>query len=235
VSWSASNDSGVGLKDPAYTLEWSDDPAFDGGADGSVTTNDTTASPGPALADGIWYFRVIASDALDNTATSEISDGIVIDTTGPGKPGTPSTTSPTSNTTPAWTWGASTDDGAGLADPAYTVEWSQAADFSNVTGSASAASNTYTHSVALVDGTWYFRVKAEDAVGNESEWSDAGSVIVDTTGPTAPANFQLTTPSPTNVATIGFAWDASSDRRDRIGRPRLHAGVVQQRRLRRRN
>ena len=211
VSWSASNDSGVGLKDPAYTLEWSDDPAFDGGADGSVTTNDTTASPGSALADGIWYFRVIASDALDNTATSEISDGIVIDTTGPGKPGTPSTTSPTSDTTPAWTWGASTDDGAGLADPAYTVEWSQAADFSNVTGSASAASNTYTHSVALVDGTWYFRVKAEDAVGNESEWSDAGSVIVDTTGPTAPANFQLTTPSPTNVATIGFAWDASSD------------------------
>src|SRR5690606_3347221 len=92
VSWNASEDSGSGLGDPAYTLEWSDDPTFADGADDSLTTNDTSATPGP-LSDGTWYFRVIATDSVGNTNTSDVSSGIVIDSTGPTAPGKPTATS----------------------------------------------------------------------------------------------------------------------------------------------
>src|SRR5690606_18703016 len=79
VSWDASNDDGgTGLADPAYTLEWSDSATFAGGADGSLTVNSTTASPNSGLADGTWYFRVIAKDNADNTTTSSISDTVLI-------------------------------------------------------------------------------------------------------------------------------------------------------------
>ena len=38
--------------------------------------------------------------------------------------------------------------------------------------------------MALADGTWYFRVKATDTLGNISTYSSNGLVVVDTTAPT---------------------------------------------------
>ncbi|MBI4137987.1 MAG: peptidoglycan-binding protein, partial [Candidatus Wildermuthbacteria bacterium] len=45
------------------------------------------------------------------------------------------------------------------------------------------ATASFTHSTELAEGTWYFRVKAADAVSNESSYSSNGSVVVDTTAP----------------------------------------------------
>ena len=106
-----------------------------------------------------------------------------IDTSPPSVPGLPSTTSPTTDTTPTWLWSASTDSGAGLNNPAYVLQWSRDKNF--LTGVFSSTTNlaNYTHLTALTVDTWYFRVKAEDLVGNESEFSKVGSVQINAAPP----------------------------------------------------
>jgi hypothetical protein len=182
VSWTGSADAGTGLKNPAYTLEWSASATFTS-VTGSSTTNSTTLTP--TLTDGTWYFRIKATDVANNVSTSAISDPIIVDTTGPTKPGTPSAGSDSNDNTPTWNWTASTDAGAGLAFIAYAVEWSQDTGFSGLGGLAGITENSYTipDGLSMTDSTWYFRVKAIDALGNESAWSDTGIIHIDTTAP----------------------------------------------------
>jgi hypothetical protein len=184
VSWTASSDSGTGLKSPAYTLEWSTSSTF-ASLSGSTTTNSTSLSP-PALADGTWYFRVKATDNANNIATSAISSAVVIDTTAPTTPGTPSVGAIyTNDSTPTWNWTASTDSGVGLATPDYYVQWSTDPTLSGLNGQSNAFGNSYTipDYLPMADGTWYFRVMGLDALGNSSAFSGIGSVIVDTVAP----------------------------------------------------
>ena len=182
VSWTAASDAGVGLKNPAYTLEWSASPTFSS-VSGSSTTNSTSLAPS-TLADGTWYFRVIASDSSDNTATSGISGGIIIDTTPPTTPSMPSAgVEWTNDNTPTWNWTPSVDSGVGLAYIAYAVEWSQDTSFFGLGGTAGileADSYTIPDGLNMSDGTWYFHIKGIDALGNESPWSDYGTVHIDT-------------------------------------------------------
>ena len=105
-----------------------------------------------------------------------------IDSTPPTTPGTPSTSSSPSNNKPAWAWSASTDEGSGLANPKYTVQWCGSSDYTDCS-SNTATTNTesYTHSTALAGGTWYFRVKATDVAGNPSSWSSNGVMTIYTT------------------------------------------------------
>lgn len=108
-----------------------------------------------------------------------------IDTDNPTTPGTPTTTTPTNNTTPAWTWTASNDPTSGLASTnPYTVQWSTDQTFNTGVNSGTSSTNSFTHSSALADGTWYFRVKAQDKAGNFSSYSSNGSVTIDSTPPT---------------------------------------------------
>jgi PKD repeat protein len=114
------------------------------------------------------------------TNTEDITPKYIYDTTPPTVPGTPSTTSLANNNKPTWTWTASTDSESGLANPAYTVQWSQDSTFGSDVNSATSNTNSFTHSSALADGTWYFRVKASDNDGNVSAYSPGGSVMIDT-------------------------------------------------------
>ena len=191
VSWTTSTDSGTGLSSPPYTLEWSMNATFTN-VDGSMTTNSTSLAPSVNLADGSWYFRVKAADNAGNIATSATSSVVVIDTTPPTTPGTPSAgVSWTNDNTPTWNWTASTDAGVGLATTAYVIEWSQDTSFSNLDGMASIpsdASYTIPDDLSLSDGTWYFRVKAIDALGHESLWSSYGTTRIDTVKPAIALN-----------------------------------------------
>ncbi len=206
-TWSASTDGGSGLTDPAYTIEWSDDNFTT--ISGSTTNSSTTYTHGVALADGSWSFRARATDLAGNTSTDSDLGTVVIDTTAPSTPGAPSTTSPTTDDTPTWTWVASTDGGVGLANPAYTVEWSEDNTFSTGVSTDTTNANNYTHTTPLPDGTWYFRIKAEDAVGNESAYSSSGSVISDNTAPSVPG--APSTSTPTSDTTPTWAWSISTD------------------------
>lgn len=169
--------------------------------DGTIDeTSETFVCTSGALSDGSHTIYVRATDNVTNTSTNA-SDTFVIDTNAPTTPGTPSTTTPTSDTTPTWNWTASTDATSGLAATPYTVQWSQTSDFSGGVSSSTSSTNEFTHTTALSDGTWYFRVKASDVVGNESSYSSPGSVVIDTSTPTpTPTPTPSPTPTPTPEA-----------------------------------
>ncbi len=121
----------------------------------------------------------------NNNSCSSNSVTVNADTTAPSAPGTPSTTTPTTNTKPTWTWTAATDN---VGIDHYIFYWgTSAGSETNNSGSLSSSTLSFTHSIALADGTWYGKAKAFDAAGNNTA-SGNGSVLVDTTAPTTTDN-----------------------------------------------
>lgn len=164
-----------------------------------------------ALSDGSHTIYVRATDSVGNTTTggSESTDTFTIDSTAPTTPGTPTTTTPTADTTPPWSWTASTDATSGLATPAYTVEWSQDSSFADGVSSATSNTNSFTHTTPLGDATWYVRVKATDSAGNESAYTSNGSVQINTGAPTGSVSINAASLY-TNSRTVTLTLDASS-------------------------
>ena len=127
-----------------------------------------------------WQARVTNSAGSTSWISAGGNPDFQVDANVPTVPGKPATVSPTTNTTPTWTWNASSDTGTGLANPAYTVEWSKDSTFRSNVFSANVNTNTYTFTSPLPDGTWYMRVNAHDLASNNSLYSSSGSVTVDT-------------------------------------------------------
>lgn len=204
-TWTAAGDVDSGLTIPAYTIEWSQSATFSSGVS-TATVNGTSYTHTVDLADGRWYVRVLATDLATNQS-SYAQANTIIDTTNPSAPGVPLPTTPVSDNTPSWQWTASTDDGVGLANPAYTVEWSQNFDFSGTVFTTTTNTNSFTHSTPLTDGPWYFRVKTHDATGNASNFSSVSTVNINTIVPLVQAapsatgrTIRLTAAEPTAAA-----------------------------------
>jgi peptidoglycan/xylan/chitin deacetylase (PgdA/CDA1 family) len=125
------------------------------------------------LSANCYIYQYLVSDNAGNQAIYTSSNTAKIDAGNPTDPGTASITT-SNNATPTWTWTASTDSVSGLANPAYTVEWSQDSGFASGVSSSASNTNSYTHLSALTNGTWYFRVKAADTAGNFSNYSSNG-------------------------------------------------------------
>lgn len=174
-----------------------------------------TGSSGQTLSNGSYYWRVKATDnssAESSYATANSgSVAFTIDGTAPSVPGTPTTSSSQTDTTPTWTWTTSTDGGSGLASTPYTVQWSKSSSFSSEVSSSTSNTASFTHSSALADGTWYFRVKAKDAVDNESSYSSNGSITIDATNPTSADLNSPENNSYTNNERPSFKWKAAAD------------------------
>ena len=164
VSWTASIDSDSGLANPAYTLEWSQDATFTTIA-GQVTTNNTTATPNVALADGTWYFRVLAADQAGNVATSAVSYAVVIDTTAPVVSGVA-----TNNITPT------TANLSWLTSEPSTSQVIYGASI-NYGSSSTDSTLTMSHSISLsglsANTTYHYEIISIDAAGNISTTNDA--------------------------------------------------------------
>jgi len=184
-SWTASTDSGSGLATTAYTVQWSQSSSFSSGVSASTSTTNSFTQP-TSLADGTWYFRVLATDMAGNNSSYSTAGSVLVDSTAPSVPGTPSSSSSKTNNTPTWTWAVSTDSGSGLATTAYTVQWSKDSSFGGGVSSTTSTSASFTQPTSLSDSTWYFRVKAADTLGNSSAYSLAGSMVIDTYVPPAP-------------------------------------------------
>ncbi len=174
----------------------------------------TTGAASQTLADGNYYWRVktIDNSSAESSYSTANSGSMAfqIDSTSPTDPGSPTTSSTASDTTPTWTWTASTDAVA-LASSPYQMQWSTSSAFSSNVFSDTASTNSFTHSTALADSTWYFRVKAVDSVANESNYSSAGSLTVDTT---APVSIDVSSPadnSYTNESLPTFKWKQTTD------------------------
>lgn len=153
--------------------------------------NYTSGASGQMLADGQYYWRVKAIDNIGYSSafTTAASGGVAfgVDTTGPSVPSQPATSSPTTNTTPAWSWQAVSDSGSGLAATPYIVQWSQDKTFAAGVTTSTVALTTFKQPVALAAGTWYFRVRASDVLGNTSIYSAPGTVNITAVQTPAPA------------------------------------------------
>lgn len=180
ITWAASSDAGSGLNSTAYQVEWSQQSDFSGAVSATSAATSFTIPTLDTLDDGIWYFRVLARDAVLNFSDYSETVNVIVDTTAPTVPGTPQVSTSTNNNLPSWSWTASSDAGSGLATQAYMFEWSQSADFTGTIYTTAAPNTSYTHTARLSDGTWYVRVKAVDQLDHESSYSGTGKITIDT-------------------------------------------------------
>jgi hypothetical protein len=88
-----------------------------------------------------------------------------------------------------FTWNASTDDQPG----AITYEFQSTQNPAQAGGvlttglwSSGTLTSPMIHSSGAGDGTWYWQVRAKDAAGNYSAWSQIWTVTLDTSAPAAP-------------------------------------------------
>lgn len=165
---STDNSGGSGIDNMYYTT------------DGSAPTSSSIKYTGAITVSSSKTIKAIAYDKAGNTS-SVTSATFTIDTAPPSTPGTPTVSNDDGSGGITLGWAASTDSSSGLANPAYTVQWSQSSTFASGISSDTAPSNSYTTSSPLADGIWYFRVRAADAVGNVSAWSSVKSYYINTT------------------------------------------------------
>jgi len=173
-----------------------------------IQTSGTSFTPAAKLSDGTHVLKVKAVDKVGNVSDEVAFDEIVIDTTPPAVPGMPALKapekSPTKNVQPGWTWELSPGAVAynvyldGEATPSVTVAEPDPGD-----------DMLFVYPADLAEGIHHLQVTALDDLGNESAKSGTGHVVIDTTGPLAPAAPRTTSPTTSNRQL--WVWDYVED------------------------
>ena len=186
--------------EPGSTVECSLDQGT--AAYGSCTSARSHTPPSP-LADGSYVFRVRATDAAGNQAV--LTRSFTVDTTPPSLSIDSGPAGPTSDTTPPFGFTAGGD--------AATVECS--IDQGTPLYVSCASDNPYSPASPLADGSYVFRLRVTDALGNEAVATQrfsvntaAPSLSIDS-GPLGPTND--TTPSFGFTAEAGATVECSVD------------------------
>ncbi len=205
-SWTAADDNGSGVD--YYEIQVSTSPDFSVIVISDSTT-ETFYNASTPLPDGTYYWRVRAVDSVGNIGAWSDGYTFTIDTTPPSPP---QLLSPSNgeylSSSPQLMWNESTDMYAGVDH--YEIQVSTTSDFSNIVVEDSTLSTSYTLP-QLADGTYYWRVRAVDSVGNIGTWSDVFSFSIDSTPPTTP---QLISPDEgalLNITHISLSWSTASD------------------------
>jgi hypothetical protein len=166
------------------------------------------------VSDGTYDWRTRAEDAAGNDSSWSTLGRFTLDTTAP---------TVVSAANPLRT-GATPTLSAQVADPydpddAARINFEVCADAgcttvleSGYSSTVAAGSEASWQSPALGDGTYYWRMQAEDVVGNRSAWSDPAQLVVDTSAPSVPA--LLTPPDSVMDAIRLTASFTSGDPRD---------------------
>ena len=163
-----------------------------------VTTTGSYNATAP-LTDGSWIMQMVAFRAAMSGPP---------DTTAPTAPSNLAA-SATSSTQINLSWTGSTDN---VAVSGYQVERCQNAGCSNFTLLTTVATTSYSNTGLSASTSYSYRVRAVDAAGNQSGYSNTASATTqtapDTTAPTAPTNLTAT---PISSSAINLSWTASTD------------------------
>jgi len=177
-------------------------------------------SSGQTLPDGWYYWRIKAIDNSGASSSYVMAHGnaiaFTVDTSAPTTPGTPSLVTASTDLLPTWYWAGSTDAGSGLAATPYTVELAKDASFTSNVSSDMSSTNSYTVASSLSPGKWYFRVKAQDAIGQLSAYSAPVSVSLAPSATPTPSQPESTQPNQddetgSNVAPTDTTHESTSD------------------------
>ncbi|HNW93325.1 MAG TPA: hypothetical protein PKM88_10495, partial [bacterium] len=171
LSWNAAGDTQSGLAQ--YLVQFDTNAAFT--SPRTETTAATNLTPAVDLYSCTWYWRVLARDAVGNAAASATA-WLRVDTVPPTVPvlTSPAAGAELCDTHPLLQYSA-TDAITGVA--AYRVQLDTVATFTSpLTYDTSAV-------VMQVDAqlsydTWYWRVRATDTLGNQSNWSATRALVV---------------------------------------------------------
>ncbi len=191
-----------------YAIQINTDPTFVAPpTDSASGLSATTYTPGSALADGTYYWRVNATIA-GVTGPWSSSRSFTVDTVPPIAPtlNTPADATFVTSATPALSVVALTGQGT---ISSYNFQVSTVNTFTSTvaTGTSNTTSWTVNPSLGTAYGVYYWRAQAVDAATNAGAWS-------------APFSFTFTTPLPaptlsapaaaalTNVNTPAFSWGA---------------------------
>ncbi|HUJ92181.1 MAG TPA: Ig-like domain-containing protein, partial [Gaiellaceae bacterium] len=165
------------------------------GYSGSVPVGNAAGWRAPALADGTYYWRALAEDAVGNrSAWSEISM-FVVDDSAPAPPdvGGPANGAVVNRIRLTGVYASSDPGDSG------TLEFQLCSDDACTTVVAAgragpvAPGGTATwmaDASALGDGVYFWRVRSHDEAGNVSAWSATRSLTLDETPPGPPQDFR---------------------------------------------
>jgi len=191
----------------------------------NINQSDYYLVPDEALTEGTWYWRVRAVDQAGNASDWSGSWSFIVDTTPPSAPSllSPIDGALTNNYRPTFDW----ED---VTDPSGVAYWLQIARdvyfFNKEEDRSWIPSSTWTLDRDLGDNTWYWRVKAVDGTGNESDWSASWVFTIDTNAPPSPgADF------PHHDATINnpaprFNWSDEAEAESYILEIRYEGSLV---------
>ncbi|MCG3116451.1 MAG: DUF1565 domain-containing protein [Candidatus Manganitrophus sp. SA1] len=159
-----------------------------------------------------YSYRVRAVDAAGNlSGFSNTATRVTLDTIAPTTPGNLTATA-AGETQINLSWGASTDN---VDVTGYRVERCQGANCA-IFGEVAQPTTTTFNNTGLSAGTPYrYRVRAADAAGNLSGYSNIVTIVtLDTTAPTIPSGLSGRT---LNHSEIGLSWNPSTDNVGVIG------------------
>ena len=220
--WTQSSDSGSGVS--GYTVQVATDSNFS-----SIVATETTSYPDTDaaitnLTDGIYYWRVIATDSTLNSIQSGLLWDSFIVSTDTIAPETFALLLPL--------------NGIETSATTFNFQWSAASDSSQVSYrliidtdmAGSYVIDTTVYDTAEIislpaNDTYYWRVIATDTTSNSRQAGDS-FVVVDTITPSA---FLLTAPldgTDTNEVSVTFLWSASSDTGSGISYYRLQVDTA---------
>src|SRR5213079_2714214 len=206
LSWTASTDNVGVTAYPVERCQGAGCTSFAPLGTAAVTTYSDTG----LAANTSYSYRVRATDAAGNpSGYSNVASATTpaTDTQAP--------TAPTnlSATAVSWSqinlsWTASTDD---VGVTGYPVERCQGAGCTSFAPVGTAAGPTYSDTGLAANMSYSYRVRATDAAGNPSGYSNVASATTpatDTQAPTAPTNLSATAVS---WSQINLSWTASTD------------------------
>src|SRR6202040_1646959 len=209
LTWTASTDN-VGVT--GYRIERCGGASCTSFAQIGTTTGATTFSDSGRTASTSYSYRVRATDAAGNLSNYSNTAPIITlsgpDTTPPTAPSGLAATA-SSSTQVGLTWTASTDN---VGVTGYRVERCTGTGCTSFAQIGTSTVTSFSDSGRTASTSYSYRVRATDAAGNLSNYSNTAPIITlsgpDTTLPAAPSSLIATASSGTQ---IGLTWSASTD------------------------
>ena len=191
----------------------------------NINQSDYYLVPDEALTEGTWYWRVRAVDQAGNASNWSGSWFFVVDTTPPSAPSllSPIDGALTNNYRPTFDW----ED---VTDPSGVAYWLQIARdvyfYDKQEDRSWIPASTWTMDWDLGDNTWYWRVKAVDGTGNESDWSISWVFTIDTNALPSPEGDSPYHDATINNPTPNFNWSDEAEAESYTLEIRYNGSVV---------
>lgn len=217
LEWSAAVDASD-LADPAYDLRFGTSSSY-ASSSALISTNELSYQLPEALADGIYYFWVSATDVLGHQSESR-SLKLYVDTTAPTVPEFNTNIVPIYTKYTTWNipWLIPTDETLGEKVLSFRLERSLDPSFpsesTRVSNVPQTVANNYPIAYmdsASVDATYYYRLQASDYVGNTSDWSETTFVLLDRSAPATPTGVALQEGAASSETRPTLQWDANQE------------------------